>query len=364
MENRNVKITNHTKDKWSLKVRPKKKPHKKTGKQGKSNPITYQNKDTVNKLLGDYFRGVDLSIYGLDLPRIKDIRPTDLPAVEANELHIDKLFLLEDGSYVLIDYESAYDEKNKQKYLGYVSRLIRQFYRTYGVYIKIHLIIIYTGDVERGTTNPVLDAGLFRMEMTEVFLSDLNGTEIGQELERKIKDKMPLDARDMVLFILYPLTFKGKDEKKKAIRHAITMSEGLDNVEQQHFLLMMLLAFTDKVIDKADADTIRRMIKMTKVEQIIEKEMREEIAKAEQERDDALTRAKKAEQEKTKAVAKAEKAEQEKAEALERAKQTETITIIRIARNLLHRGDSLEEVADSTGLTLSDLQRLVSTGTF
>ena len=46
----------------------------------------------------------------------------------------------------------------------------------------------------------------------------------------------------------------------------------------------MLLAFTDKVIDKEDADTIRRMIKMTKVEQIIEKEMREEVAKAEQER--------------------------------------------------------------------------------
>ena len=43
---------------------------------------------------------------------------TSLPAVKANELRLDNLFELADGSVAIVDYESVYDEEDKVKYLN------------------------------------------------------------------------------------------------------------------------------------------------------------------------------------------------------------------------------------------------------
>ena len=44
-----------------------------------------------------------LAVYGVNLPKIKAVMPTNLPAIEANELRIDNLFRLEDDSLALIE---------------------------------------------------------------------------------------------------------------------------------------------------------------------------------------------------------------------------------------------------------------------
>ncbi len=49
--------------------------------------------------------------------RIQLRLPTDLPKIAANKKSVDNLFLLEDGTYVIVDYESAYKKANKIKYL-------------------------------------------------------------------------------------------------------------------------------------------------------------------------------------------------------------------------------------------------------
>ena len=80
----------------------------------KEKKIAYQNKDIASKILSEQFRGKSFSVYGIDLPEIEDIRPTNLPAVEADELRLDNLFLLADGSYVFVDYECLLQNTNIQ----------------------------------------------------------------------------------------------------------------------------------------------------------------------------------------------------------------------------------------------------------
>lgn len=63
--------------------------------------IAYQNKDIASKLFAEQFRSEYLDIYHLDLPKVKSILPTNLPEISANELRIDNLFLLEDGSILV-----------------------------------------------------------------------------------------------------------------------------------------------------------------------------------------------------------------------------------------------------------------------
>ena len=87
------------------------------------NNITYHNKDVASKTIGDALIGKSLAPFGLPDLNIIGILPTNLPAVESNELRLDNLFLLSDGSIAIIDYESEYSRENFVKYINYVARV-------------------------------------------------------------------------------------------------------------------------------------------------------------------------------------------------------------------------------------------------
>ena len=78
--------------------------------------IAYQNKDIFSKFMGERMRNKSFKAYGLDLPEIVRVEPTNLPTIKATELRIDNLFELADGTLAVVDYESDYDEKDKLKY--------------------------------------------------------------------------------------------------------------------------------------------------------------------------------------------------------------------------------------------------------
>ena len=84
--------------------------------------------------MADLFKGESFAPFGVDLPKVVYAEPTNLPAIEANELRMDTLFRLEDGSYTIVDYESEYNERNKLKYLGYLVRVAKRLYNDLGYY--------------------------------------------------------------------------------------------------------------------------------------------------------------------------------------------------------------------------------------
>ncbi len=94
-----------------------------------SKGVAYQNKDIEFKVLSESFKEKSFAAYGLNLPRIKDVLPTNLPAVSANELRMDHLFLLEDHTYALVDYESENTVEDRIKYVDYIARIVKRFYK-------------------------------------------------------------------------------------------------------------------------------------------------------------------------------------------------------------------------------------------
>lgn len=70
--------------------------------------IAWQSKDIASKFMTGKLKNKSLEVYGIKLPRIVDVLPTELPDIMVNELRVDNLFRLEDGTYALIDYESVY----------------------------------------------------------------------------------------------------------------------------------------------------------------------------------------------------------------------------------------------------------------
>lgn len=110
--------------------------------------IAWQNKDVTSKYFGENLKGKSFAVYGLELPEIKEVQPTNLPAIEANELRLDNLFLLKDDSLALVDYESNYADSNKIKYLNYIVRTLKRTMEQHHFSCKIRMIVIYTADIQ------------------------------------------------------------------------------------------------------------------------------------------------------------------------------------------------------------------------
>ena len=160
------------------------------------------------------------------------------------------------------------------------------------------------------------------VRITEVFLSEIDAYRIVNELERKITQGEAICNRDYIELIICPLALKGSINKTNMIRQVIGIISKLSNEAIRKDTLRGLLVFTDKVISKEESDRIRRMLTMTKVEQLIYNDFCKEKDKAVKD-------------------AKREKSDE-------------------IAINLIKSGDSLEKVASCTGIRLSRVEKLAA----
>ena len=303
------------------------------------NPITYQNKDVISKIFGENLREKSLAVYGVNIPKIKEVLPTNLPAIEANEMRLDNLFRLEDGSIALVDYESRYKCKDKIKYLGYIVRTLRRKELLEILEKTIRMIVIYTGDVKKGTTDSRLDTGCLQFTVEEVFLSELNGTETEMMLTERIHSEGFLNEEEQMQFVILPLIYPGKKAKQECIRRCFNLAKEIRSAEMQIFLLSGLLVFTDKVIAQEDSERIRRWVRMTKVGRLFEEEKLEALRKLEKEKNQEINLINK---EHRQAI---RKVKQEKQEAVKDAKrETARQTAKQTARRMLKGGIPITEI--------------------
>lgn len=239
--------------------------------------IAYQNKDIVSKVLAENFKGKSFQVYGLDLPEIKRVLPTNIPAVKANELRLDNLFELVDGTVAIVDYESAYRESDKEKYLNYLTGIVNRYRKEKKKCPKCRMIIIYTGDIRRDEISVNYDIGALQMCIEPAFLSELNGDEIYIRLKEKVETGEMLTDEELMEFIILPLSYQEKVRKEEKIRDTVSLAVRISDRKQQVFALAGILAFTDKIIDRETANKIRRVIEMTQVAQIFEEEKQQAL---------------------------------------------------------------------------------------
>lgn len=120
------------------------------------------------------------------------------------------------------------------------------------------------------------------MEVECAYLSELNSEEIFHRLKRKVEQNEKLADEELMEFIIYPLSYRTKEEKQENIRKTVELATCIKDRSQQLFTLAGILAFTDKIIDHEAANQIRRVIEMTQVAQIFEEEKRQALIQAAQ----------------------------------------------------------------------------------
>ena len=231
--------------------------------------IAYQNYDITQKLSAEMLKNKSLAVYGRPDIRIKDLRPTNLPGVEANELRLDNLFVLADDTWALVDYESSFTAKDVVKYVNYIARILKRYLtQEGGDFPQIRLLIIFSADI-RGIRRKVLDVGCMKMKIDPVFLSGLNTRKIYRRLKSSLEEKHGLTDEEILEIIILPLTVEGGKNKKKMLKKTVELAKRIRDDEQRVRVLAGILTFSDKFIDAEDARRIKEEIRMNKVTKLI-----------------------------------------------------------------------------------------------
>ncbi len=248
----------------------KKKKQQTTSKNSKnpnSNPdISYQNKDIVSKLFGEQMKGKSLSLFGLDTNlKVMDIRPTNIPIVQAKELRMDNLFELEDGSVAILDYESQFKETNFTKYGYYIMNVINR-YLNEGKTPDIHMMVLYTADIE--TAKTILERTACRIKIEAAYLTGTPSEQWLIEIKESLANQIISD-KTLMRLILLPLTYKDEEKKQETIKLCVNLAQKIPDKEQETFALAGILAFTDKIISNSTKKYIEEVLGMTQVGQML-----------------------------------------------------------------------------------------------
>ena len=243
-----------------------------------SDGIAYQNKDIEFKLISETFKEKSFEAYGLNLPKMKAVLPTKLPKVSGNEKRMDHLFLLEDDTVAIVDYEAEDKLANRVKYVNYIARVMERYMKDSGMIPDLRMIVIYTGDVEHADN--VLETKCFRLNMEHVFVSHLPGEEIYQEIKHKLENGERLTEQEFMRLIILPLAEKGKEKKQKRVEEVVELAKMIEDEQGQVFVIAGVLVCSDKFIDRDYAKGIRRYLGMTKVFQLFEEEKQEAVLQA------------------------------------------------------------------------------------
>lgn len=238
--------------------------------------VAYQNKDITSKLFAESLKEKSFAVYGVDTPRVKEIWPTNLPRIAANELRMDNLFLLEDNTLAIFDYESQYTEKSKVKYINYIMRVYEKYRKQYPE-MKIHMIVLYTSDVEPSAVSTVLDIGCLQIQIKAGYLSQINCSQTYHMLKLKIEKGEKLSDEDIMLLTVLPLTIKGRKKKEHMIEKAVKLAKQLENEEQKVSAIAGIVTFADKIISKEYSNQLKEWIRMTKVGRLFEEEKLEAV---------------------------------------------------------------------------------------
>ena len=235
--------------------------------------IAYQNKDIAAKLFGSRMEGKALSLFGLKSGlKVKKILPSDIPVVKANELRMDNLFQLEDGSLAIVDYESVFRTENFLKYGRYILHTLERYGDSAGRRgkpPKIRMIVVYTADIEQAAAELSCHACTIRIE--PAYLVGVDSGKWLKQAEGEIKTGRVSDETLMHLVFL-PLTYKGSEEKQTAIRRCVDLAKEICDRDLQTFALAGIITFTDKVISDEMREEIKEVLRMTRLEEMIMEE--------------------------------------------------------------------------------------------
>jgi len=218
-----------------------------------------KHEDLIMKKAMDVFAEEGLKFFGID-KKVKDSSSTEIVVLEAKNLHMDYTFLMEDNTYIHIEFQSTDKGKDDlRRFRAYESLLSFQTKKDVVTYV------VYSNGIQNAMDT--LKTGINEYNAKVISMYDKDGDIIFNKVEEKLRDKEEITKQDLVALIFSPI-MGGKLTKLDKILKSIRLVKKIDN-EYRYDMESMLYAFADKFLDGKDLEKVKEEISMTKLGEML-----------------------------------------------------------------------------------------------
>ena len=218
-----------------------------------------KHEDLIMKKAMDVFAEEGLKFFGID-KKVKDSSSTEIVVLEAKNLHMDYTFLMEDDTYIHVEFQTTDKGKDDlRRFRAYESLLSFQTGKDVVTYV------VYSNGIQNVKT--ILETGINQYNVKAVSMFDKDGDIVIQEVEEKLNNNIEVTKQDLIALTFTPI-MSGKLSKLDKIIKSIRLVKKIDN-EYRYDVESMLYAFADKFLDGKDLEKVKEEISMTKLGEML-----------------------------------------------------------------------------------------------
>lgn len=215
--------------------------------------ISKKSKDIIQKYVAGVFKDISLNFYGIKTAKVKELINVELPIIDINDNSTDFVFLLQDNTYLHLEFQTSYNKNDLIRFQTYDLRLFARDEK------KIYTIVVYASNVK--DTN-ILDIGSSIYRPQIIMLKGYDGETIYKELEKKVKNDISFNDLDIINFLFLPL-MKNKKHKKTVAINTIRLAQNICDKNKRNLCIASIFAFAYKYLNEDEINSVMEVLKMT-----------------------------------------------------------------------------------------------------
>ena len=218
--------------------------------------ISKRAKDIIQKHTSSLFKDATLEFYGVKTAKIIELINVELPVIEVSDSSTDFVFLLEDDTYLHMEFQSTHHKKDMIRFAMYDMRLYERDGR------DVNTLIIYTSDVVKADTD--LNIGSITYRPNKVMMIDYNGDEIYEDLSEKLRALKELTDVDILKLIFLPL-MRSTISRYELAENSVKLAQTIQDATRRNACIASTFAFANKYLNRAELENLKGVLRMTEL---------------------------------------------------------------------------------------------------
>jgi len=218
--------------------------------------IAHNYQDIIFKKMAELFKDETLEYYGLNLPKIVSVKPTELPTIKVSNQNMDFVFELEDNSLLHLEFQTTHKKADLLRFLQYDLALYAKEKR------KINTAVIYSGKYKKAKKG--LEIGSINYTVQQVFMIKYDGVKRYQEIKEKIEKSEELTDKDLMDIVFLAL-MKNEKEEEEVVEEAIKLATKIADEDKKDVVIGAVLAIADKYVREQYISKLKEVIRMTRI---------------------------------------------------------------------------------------------------
>lgn len=221
-----------------------------------------QHEDQALKVATQYLGEEVMEFFQIE-GKVKYAAPTESIYMELKRMYQDFNFVMEDGTWKHFEFQSRDGGiKDLKRFRAYEAVLSQQ------QDVSVTTYVLYSGNVK----NPVTEytEGVNTYRIVPLVLKDYDAEQYFEEIRKKLREKIPVDKKDLVPVALCTL-MGGKSTQKEKIHEAFEILHEIKELPKELIQKIEAVVYimADKFLEEKEMENLKEELKMTRLGQML-----------------------------------------------------------------------------------------------